>query len=187
MLAISRVTVGYCQTCECSDLSAINVIGSRRRDYDNTTHVPLLTHRDAAGVATPVSMADEDLLTLGRAVVVDPAWLGSAADSWAVRAGFTLTASAKVEAAGVPPVVTDPLGPAWGAHSMWDPADRSATAAAGREKWLQVVAYVFCRPPMALFVAADRARLCGRDGDGDGGAARRQPPPDGHLRCHLDV
>eukprot|EP00170_Pyropia_yezoensis_P008714 contig_37025_g8747 len=171
VLAIARVTVGVCQTKECQDLSAVNVIGSRRGDYYNKTHLPLLMYKNAE-VASPVSMADEDLLTLGRAAVVDPSWLGEpAAHSWAIRAGFTLTAKTKVEAEGTPPVETDPLGPAWNVHSMWDPADRSAAAAAGRHKWLQAVAYVFCRPPMALFVAADRARLCGSNSDDDGGAA----------------
>lgn len=186
VLAISRVTVGVCQTLECGDLSAINVVGSRKGDYYNDTHLPLLTYTDASGVATPISMADEDLLSLGRAAVVDPAWLdpasstnepAAAADSWAFRAGFTLKATDTVESAGAPPVVTNPLGPEWNAHSMWDPADRSTTASAGREKWLQAVAHVICQPPASSFVTADGDRLCRRNGvDGGDGDANHGTP-----------
>ncbi|GAB0497708.1 hypothetical protein MMPV_009045 [Pyropia vietnamensis] len=190
VLSVSRVTVGMCQTRTCEDLSAVNVIGSRKGDYYNETHLPLLTYTDGSGVATPVSMADEDLLSLGRAVVVDPTWLdpagsvpesATAADSWASRAGFTLNARDRMERAKGPPIVTDPLGPEWNPHSMWDPANRSSTARAGREKWLQAVAHTFCQPPASSFVVTDRDRLCHGNGVERGGGALAVDTP--HKRA----
>ncbi|KAK1864521.1 hypothetical protein I4F81_007067 [Pyropia yezoensis] len=166
VLALSRVTVGVCQTAGCGDLSALNVLGSRAGDFYNATHLPLLTHADAAGTRRPVSMVDEDLLSLGRAAVVDPAWLGGAAaaavgrgaDSWAIRAGLSLDAYSRVGLAGTPLVRRDPLGPPWRRNTVWDPADGGAAAAAGRAKWLQAVAWVFCRPPADSFVLLPRIK-----------------------------
>lgn len=172
VLALSRVAVGLCQTADCGDLSALNVLGSRAGDYYNTTHLPLLTHTDAAsGGRRPVAMADEDLLALGRAVVANPAWLGGAPESWAIRAGFSLHAYSRVGLAGSPPVRADPLGAPWRRHTVWNPADGRPAAVAARAKWLQAVAWVWCRPPADSFVVKDLGRLCGGGAGGEGAGA----------------
>lgn len=49
-------------------------------------------------------------------------------------------------------------------HGTLDTANWSATAKAGRAKWLQALAYVFCQAPAPSLVAADWDHLCGGSG-----------------------
>ena len=162
VLAVSRVTVGYCRLKNCTDASAVNVLGSRYRDYYNKTHLPLLTHTDDSGVQKTISIVDEDLLSLGRAAVADPSWFGGDNDSWALRAGFNLYASTRLDETGRMQRVVDPLGPRWCRHCVVDMAHPSSATKAYTAKWLQAVAYVFCRPPLSSFVAGDGYQLCGQ-------------------------
>jgi len=166
VLALSRVTVGYCRKEDCADFSAVPVIGTFASDYYNATHVPLLAYTDDRRRKVPVSMLDEDVLSLGRAVVANPTWLGRAADSWALRVGLTLDAGSHVEQASHRPWNADALGPLFNATHSWDLSTKSAAAAAAATaKWLQAVAYVWCRPPMSSFVRKDGTRLCGSEPD----------------------
>jgi len=166
VLALSRVTVGFCRTKECSGMFAVPVTGTFYADYYNNTHVPLLMHVDQQGRTMPVTMLDEDLLSLGRAAVADPAWLAPATDAWAFRVGFTLQARTIVEAAGHPRRTWNPLGPTWSHINSWDMSAASALATKAKTaKWLQAVAYVWCRAPMSSFVRSDRVALCGPEGD----------------------
>ena len=162
VLALSRVTVGYCRMEDCTDFSAVPVIGTFASDYYNATHVPLLAHTDNRGRKVPVSMLDEDVLSLGRAVVADPTWLGRAADSWALRVGLTLDAGSHVEQASHRPWNADALGELFNSTHSWDLSAKSAAASTtATAKWLQAVAYVWCAAPMSSFVRTDRDQLCG--------------------------
>ncbi|OSX77293.1 hypothetical protein BU14_0153s0035 [Porphyra umbilicalis] len=167
VLALSRVTVGFCRTPTCTDMSAVAIIGTFKSDFYNQTHVPLVVHTVDGGRALPVTMLDEDLLSLGRAVVADPAWLGQAADSWVLRVGFTLRSWSRIDEVGRPHQRRDALGAPWTATNSWDLSAASAAASEPKTaKWLQAVAYVWCRAPMSSFVRKNRAALCGPTGDG---------------------
>ena len=166
VLALSRVTVGFCRTPACTDMSAVSVIGTFKSDFYNQTHVPLVVHTINGGRALPVTMLDEDLLSLGRAVVANPAWLGQAADSWVLRVGFTLRSWSRIDEVGRPHQRWDALGAPWTATNSWDLSAASAAASETKTaKWLQAVAYVWCRAPMSSFVRTNRAELCGPTGD----------------------
>lgn len=184
VLALSRETVGLCRHRDCTDPTAVDVLGSRRTDYYSAQSVPLLLYTPPSGNSSDgrgggggggalplhVRMDDEDLLCLGRAALSDPSWLpATAAPLWRLRAGFTLHASSADTTAGQSPVVEEPLGGAlWTRKDTVGLGNTSAAARAVTEKWLQAVSYVYCGSPLSSFVrgpAGRPGRLCGPTAD----------------------
>lgn len=88
---------------------------------------------NASGVIRPVLSGEEALLSLGRAVVADPSWIGPS-----FPGGLTASVTLGVWRDGVPR-----RGTKWRLFGIRDP-DAS--------RWLQEMAVVLCQPPSTSFV-----------------------------------
>ncbi|KAK1865928.1 hypothetical protein I4F81_008450 [Pyropia yezoensis] len=171
--AVSRVTVGFCRTRLCWDMSAVNVLGARGQDYYNDTHLGLLAYNPPDGVGVysetrrHVSIGDADLLSLGRAALVRPSRLSAAATagvpSWRLRAAFFLDALSIIFTVGSPSRRTYPLGSPWDRGDRFvDMGNTSTATDAAVSTWLQAVNYILCAPPHSSFVDDSSIdRLCG--------------------------
>lgn len=167
--AVTRLTMGFCRTPACHDISAVDVLGARRVDFYSNSAVPLLLYTPPDGTAADpshrrhVSMDDEDLLSLGRAVVADPAWLPAAvALSWRLRAWLSLRGGHFVDVAGTATQTVNAIAANRGWGLPMDLGNTSAMNIARTSRWLQVVAHTLCATPRASFVMAAKGnRLCG--------------------------
>ncbi|KAK1870155.1 hypothetical protein I4F81_012617 [Pyropia yezoensis] len=169
VLGVSRVTVGVCLRNDCADASAVALAAAQGRDMAG--QLPLLTVAgDTAappprpdlggGIPTPppppshhqtVSMVDDDVLSLGRAVLADPAWLG------VVPIPAPTDDAAETPAASpASPAASGDGGGGGGSGSPW-----------------KLMAQV------ALNVGADDNGLCGGNSEGCGALDSRDPggPP----------
>jgi len=183
VLGVTRVTVGICLLNDCSDASAVDVVGSQSHDWSHGI-LPLLTvdgdeispdpNSGEEVMRRTVSMADADVLTLGRASLADPAWLrsaegGGAAGSAAARLGngtWRTMAVVKLgtssESSGVGH--TD----AGDAESYPGLCGQPGTcyflnedATDVSRRWETGITSVLCRPPVSAFVRHEADQVCG--------------------------
>lgn len=184
VLGFSRVTVGTCTEADCADSSAVAVAGAQARDFA-WRQLPLLM---LAGDIAPgsagepgepsvpprqqtISMGDEGVLTLGWAVLANPAWLRPAASEAAGGTAVTSSAAAATAAA----IATAPSGLSTAAQrrGLWDLRARvtlDTSAAPGGHpnpsadyyldgddtrvsaRWLPAIVAILCRDPVDSFV-----------------------------------
>lgn len=170
VLGVSRVTLGMCQAKDCADASAVAVAESQAVDFANAKLPLLVLDGDlVAGAprspgqppepsaAATLSMVDDDVLSLGRAVLAHPARLGTsraANATWRLRARVTLEADASADSlSGNGSVQSYFLG------ELGTPVSRA---------WLPSITRVLCHSPTVSFVRGRRDTLCG---------GRPSPPP----------
>lgn len=167
-IAVSRVTGAACLLQDCADMSALAIVEHSRRDL-NSSLLPVLTFplqfgqglNQSDAPRRTLSITDDGLLSLGRAVMADPRWLQRVApwrNTVKAHVGLTVKASARRREENNLDV--------FGNYNRWAIDDRDESWAGspfgeetGSSKWLKAVAFVFCEPPMRSFVRhADR--LC---------------------------
>ncbi|GAB0495054.1 hypothetical protein MMPV_006351 [Pyropia vietnamensis] len=174
VVAVSRITAGYCRTSGCADASAVDVLGARPSDTSDGSAVELLAYTPPGGwerdntTRRHVSIDDEDLLALGRATLANPSWLAAAAaaadvPSWRLRASFSLSGWSRRDAADSLSQMVIPLGAPWDDRGYpVDLGTPSRAAIASTEKWLQAVSHVLCAAPRFSFVVSTGGTsLCG--------------------------
>lgn len=77
VLAITRRTLGMCTTSDCTDFSAVSTLGHPHVGHLPLLGIPLVTRQTPSGSPMVVKMFEEDVLTLGRGVLVNDSWLGN--------------------------------------------------------------------------------------------------------------
>jgi len=186
VVAASALRLGVCLDATCAIAAAVDTTraaplldagaaagGAGRAPPTTAVGTPILTHRDADGVARPVAVANTGLLTLGRAALASPSWFATATPPTAWAA--TLDAEVVLRA-DPPPVAADGGDPPPHRSRSWRlggpvaaPPGASASAAdAGALHWLDAVAATLCTPQRLL---SNDAGLC------DGSSRGEFPEP----------
>lgn len=167
VLAVERVTRGICVDQMCTMVAAVNAVAGEgirqgeERKVPKALPVVTLAERTGSGVTSPpvaVADTDEQLLTLGRQLLVDPGLFDGAA-AWrdALNVTFHLSASPSGQPGDVLPKSLSPNS----TMKLRAANTTSGQSAKVHSYWLDAVAYVFCSPPVASFVRGDPKRLCG--------------------------
>lgn len=172
VLSVSRLSAGVCLTRECHDVAAVDVASSTLDDFAGN-QVPVLTApvgKQDGGPLAPVGMQDKDMLSLGRSVLADPAWLGNATGLWRVRARVSLSAACHADGSLKRDKVPDQLR---NKKHEWTLGNANAQPAS--HWWLQAIASVACRTPTWLIRHAD---LCDTAGAAQDFEEQQQWRPD---------
>lgn len=191
VLGVTGVTLGVCADARCARVVSLDNTRRSRREVPgpcpaveggpSTCHlygVPLLTYVGTDEVERPVSMADRNLLSLGRGLLANSRWLGPATPTYDLHAAvagvgavdrtsyeWNLNGSGvRQRAPGEEASFTFPTGPPW------------ATP------WLRRVATIFCSGGLPRLSSTRRSAT------GSGGTTRTQCPtslapytPSAHL------
>ncbi|GAB0492355.1 hypothetical protein MMPV_003617 [Pyropia vietnamensis] len=110
-----------------------------------SAHPSLVTYTDGSGATRPVLVGESGLLSLGRAALADPSWLGPS-----VPGGFLAHVDLQTTEDSM---VQRRVG--W---KMKTGLERGQNTSAHVTPWLQEVAYALCSPPIGSFVR--NAGLC---------------------------
>lgn len=159
VLSVVRLSAGLCLSEKCHEVGAIDVASATLDDFSDA-QLPILTAPTkgrGGSHRAPVALQDKDMLSLGRGVLADPAWLRGAHGPWRVRADVLL--SAACHANGI--VQHDKLpGVLQNGHRGWSLANATAPPT-DSQLWLQAIASVACRKPGWLI---RHSRLCATAG-----------------------
>lgn len=135
VLALGRATVGFVVDTAGKVVAAEDRVSLSA--HSGGARGTLILHTAGDGVRRPVLAGDAALLTLGRAVLADPSWLGAA---------FPGGLGARVKLI------------AWNENRVGQPTRwtlRHGQGATHASRWLQAVATTLCAPPSTSFVAGD--------------------------------
>lgn len=130
VLSVTRISAGFALDEGPTVVAAWDVVSSA-----SSTDAPsLLMYTPRTGQTRPVLVGEAALLSLGRGIIADPSWLGGS---------FPGGLNARVE--------LDHGRRGGGLRTVsWSLGDGAGVANASL--WLQLVATVFCKPPLASFV-----------------------------------
>jgi len=149
VITVSRVSAGVCADSHCdSSLIAVNVSA-----VSSSPSVPILTYpvaREAPNAG--LLLSETALLSIGRGVLADPAWLGSTTLSSRLTSEMHL----HVEAGNVAGNLDVPLELR---TTPWHLNDTSHGARTKASSWIQMLAYVLCEHPRSI-IARSHHRLC---------------------------
>lgn len=159
VLAVSRRTHGMCADRLCKNVFAIDSVRGQPWGFSSDkVYPPMVTYQNPDGRRSMVPVRDSDLLSLGRAAMVSPEWLGRQ-PAWGLYLNTAMILSVS------PGENVDELPPGWrrGSSSrlvevlsMRSSLDGARVRASS---WLSAIAYVMCSPPERSFVR-DPDRLC---------------------------
>lgn len=157
VLAVSRVTAGVCLREDCEDMSALAILEHSELDLStNGSVVPVLTYplvNQSGAERRTLSITDDGLLSLGRAVLADPRWL-QRASPWrdTIKAFVGLNVVGSSRSGEVKRTEHFRNYNRWAIDDRYESWAGAADGVAGSSKWLQAVAFVFCEPPATSFV-----------------------------------
>lgn len=172
VLAVSRETTAVCLCRHCGVVAAVDLAAGGIYAH-NDTHigVPVVTLEPLGGGQPEIVLdSDDRILSLGRAVLADAAWLTPYLP-WQHLAGATVEMKVSPSARpgdSVPVSLKLPLR--WRLHGDAAAGTRSPT------RWLQAIAYVFCAPPASSFLL-DARWLCADLYTEDSGSGRSKASP----------
>lgn len=152
-VAVSRLTQGVCQKLrEWDDQGCpggiFPVDSSQQLPHVSSgdkTYLPMVTYKNPDGNLSVVTECHAGLLSLGRAVMVDPGWLGGK-PAW--RSSLKNEVSLRVYPGEKDDVLPTGWPPRGGVVSKWD-LKRSGGSTSS---FLSAIAYVLCEPPAFMLV-----------------------------------
>lgn len=181
VLAVSRLTHGMCADRLCKNVFAIDSVRGQPWGFSSDkVYPPMVTYQNSDGKRSMVPERDADLLSLGRAVMVHPEWLGQQ-PAWGLYLNSVMTLSVS------PGEKLDELPPGWrrGSSSrlveMLSMRSSLDGARVRASLWLSAIAYVMCSPPARSFVR-DPDWLCVGMKSSSGGVVPPATAPDVHER-----
>lgn len=154
VVAVTRETSGVCLCRYCGTVAAVDTSAGGIYSH-NDTHiaVPVVTVEPLNGGPLEVVLDSGDgILSLGRAVLANAAWL-TPHPEWRYLAGTTVTLSVFPSRRPGDSVPTEL------ALTQWRLLGADAKGTRSLTRWLQAIAFVFCAPPEASFLREAR-RLC---------------------------
>jgi len=148
VITVSRVSAGICGNDDCLAISAVNVSA-----VSESTSVPILRYPWGPGQPdVNVFLGEAALLSMGRGVLANPAWLGSTTLSSRLTSEVFLEAAAGNVAGNL-------TVPSQLQSTSWRLNDTSHGARTNASSWTQMLAYVLCEHPRST-VARSHRRLC---------------------------